>query len=99
MSKTIQQSKEQFWREHIQNKEQLGLSANAYCREMGLVTTQMRYWQRKLYGAALPSFSSGSLGFSEVHVVEESSSGDRGSGGCPDPQWVAEFLVHLWRQR
>ncbi len=99
MSKAIQQSKEQFWRDHIQNKEQLGLSANAYCREMGLVTTQMRYWQRKLYGAALPSFSSGSLGFSEVQIVEKPCSTGGSSEGYPDPQWVAEFLVHLWRQR
>ena len=99
MSKAIQQNKEQFWREHIQRQEQLGLSAPAYCRREGLVTAQMGYWRKKLYGASKSKSRLESSGFSEVQIVENPCSTGGYSKRYPDPQWVAEFLVHLWRQR
>lgn len=40
-------SPELFWREHIQLKQESGLSGAAYCRQHELLCHQLYYWESK----------------------------------------------------
>ena len=38
-----------FWYPHIENCERVGISANQYCRENNISSSQFSYWRNKKY--------------------------------------------------
>jgi hypothetical protein len=60
-------TREQFWREHLQQWSQSGLSQSAYCRREGLTLHRFGYWRRKRPAAAKPAPVRG--GFVPVRVM------------------------------
>lgn len=57
------------WQEVLERQVSSGLPATVYCREHGISIWQFRYWKKRL-----SSSSSGSIGFSRVHVATPASS-------------------------
>jgi len=41
-------TKERFWRKHLDKQQQSGQSIAGYCREQGLASSSFGHWRRKL---------------------------------------------------
>jgi hypothetical protein len=87
--------KEQVWRGHLARAAKFSGSASAFCRSESLSIPAFQYWKQKLNpknkntAPALPAF---------VRVqVEESVSHTRAEVQLPDPRWVAEIILQLYR--
>src|SRR5215210_2394632 len=96
MNKSLNQGeKEKVWRTRIARAAEFPGSIRTFCQNEGVSVNGFQYWKQKIARenqtpALIPS------PFVRVQVgdaVVES----RQVSGLPDPKWIAEVILHLYR--
>ena len=88
--KTIDESKRQLWRSHVDGAAKYSGSVEEYCRSRQLTPQSFHYWKTKF-----AKESRTMMPLSSFIPVEVTRSSPSAAPPLPDPRWLAELIHHL----
>ena len=87
--KSINESKRQIWRSHVEGAKKFSGSVEDYCRSKQITTQSFYYWKSKFTEEAGLSVLSSFIPIEVTRSVQPTAL------LLPDPRWLAELIQHL----